>query len=315
MAKVSIITPCYNRSRYVGKTIESVLSQSFTDWEYIIVDDGSTDNSWQAIQEYAAKDYRIKPVHQTNGGACRARNQGFSLCSPNSEYVLWLDSDDLMDVNMLSIMVDYLDVHKQVGLAFCDYHLIDQNDLYLAPSEIIRFDEARNLWGVQETPAHIPQTSFMAIGVYCILEGTALLRKSVYLKTTGWPEWLGQIGEGMYLFTQIALLAEVHFIPKILYYYRQHDHQAMQNAKHQRQWEKLCKKWLENPDHAFYTFYKRLIWFFEYRYIPYRWLCRREVPSKSYILRALIRYLKSPWMKPPKGSIPPNISIRSGNSN
>lgn len=304
MAKVSIITPCYNRDQYIGKTIESVLAQQFEDWEYIVVDDGSTDDSWQVIQTYAAQDSRIKPFRQANGGACKARNQGFKLCTPDSDYVLWLDSDDLIHAALLTTMVSYLDDHAQVGLAFCDYHFIDDRDRDLGPSEIIRFDEAMNLWGVREIPDHIPQTPFTAIGVYCILEPTALLRKSIYLQTTGWPEWLGQIGEGMYLFTQIALLSEVHFISQVLYSYRQHDHQAMQNPKHERQWAKLCAHWLADPQHPAFAYYQRLMWFFENRYVPYRWLRRGEAPRKLYVLKAIARYIQSAWRQPPRMPLP-----------
>ena len=73
---VSIITPLYNGERFVGQTIESVLAQTYPDWEILIVNDGSKDNSEQIALDYAAKDNRIRVFSQPNGGSASARNHG-----------------------------------------------------------------------------------------------------------------------------------------------------------------------------------------------------------------------------------------------
>ena len=74
--EISIIVPVYNVEKYLKRCIDSILNQSFTDFELILVDDGSTDNSGKIIDEYAIKDERIKVIHKENGGLSSARNVG-----------------------------------------------------------------------------------------------------------------------------------------------------------------------------------------------------------------------------------------------
>lgn len=91
---VSIITPNFNCSRYIAETIESVLAQTYTNWEMIIVDDCSTDDSYQIATEYSKKDSRIKVLkNEKNSGAAFSRNSALDIA--NGEYIAFLDSDDL----------------------------------------------------------------------------------------------------------------------------------------------------------------------------------------------------------------------------
>ena len=92
--KFSIITPVYNAEKYVGRTIESVLAQTHCDWEHICVDDGSSDSSGVILDEFAAKDPRVRVVHQSNGGASAARNAALKMVT--GDWVIFLDADDLM---------------------------------------------------------------------------------------------------------------------------------------------------------------------------------------------------------------------------
>ena len=77
--KISIITPCYNASLYIPRTIQSVQNQTITDWEMIIIDDGSTDNSAEIVKNLAKEDPRIRLFQQENGGSASARNKGLTL--------------------------------------------------------------------------------------------------------------------------------------------------------------------------------------------------------------------------------------------
>ena len=79
MVKVSIITPCYNAAPYITRTINSVQNQTISDWEMIIVDDGSIDNSADIVKDFASKDARIKLLQKENGGSASARNMGLSI--------------------------------------------------------------------------------------------------------------------------------------------------------------------------------------------------------------------------------------------
>ncbi len=94
MAKISVIIPVYNVEKYLPRCLDSVLSQTFTDWEAVCVNDGSPDGSRKILQEYADRDCRIKIVDKPNGGLSDARNVGMQNAS--GEYVVFLDSDDFI---------------------------------------------------------------------------------------------------------------------------------------------------------------------------------------------------------------------------
>lgn len=100
--KVSIIMPVYKVEEYVGKAIESIQAQTLTDWEFLIVDDGTPDRSGEICDEYAAKDSRIKVIHKENGGAPSARNMAIEIAK--GEYFYFLDSDDWAEPTMLEDM-------------------------------------------------------------------------------------------------------------------------------------------------------------------------------------------------------------------
>lgn len=102
----SIIIPIYNVEKYLSECIESVIKQKFDDYEVILVDDGSTDNSGQIADKYAAVNDKIRIIHQNNGGLSAARNTGLNYCV--GEYVIFLDSDDFLvdgSLNALSIEI------------------------------------------------------------------------------------------------------------------------------------------------------------------------------------------------------------------
>lgn len=98
MTSVSIIVPCYNVERYLGRCMDSLIHQTLRDVEIILVDDGSPDNVPGMCDEYARLDYRIKVVHKQNGGLGFARNSGLDVA--NGEYVAFVDSDDFVEYNM-----------------------------------------------------------------------------------------------------------------------------------------------------------------------------------------------------------------------
>lgn len=95
--KISIIVPVYNAERYLHRCIESILAQTFKDFELLLIDDGSKDNSGYICNEYAGKDERVKVWHKENGGVSSARNVG--LDNVKGEWVTFVDSDDYISSN------------------------------------------------------------------------------------------------------------------------------------------------------------------------------------------------------------------------
>ncbi len=121
---VSIITPCYNGSKYVAETIESVLSQTYSNWEMLIVDDGSKDNSADIIRSYTEKDGRIRLIQQPNGGSANARNHG--IREAKGQYIALLDADDKWKAEFLQEQVSFMK-EKNTLCVFSSYDRIDEN--------------------------------------------------------------------------------------------------------------------------------------------------------------------------------------------
>ena len=115
---VSIIVPVYNAEKYIDRCIQSVLCQSFSRWELLLVDDGSTDNSGAICDEYAFKDDRIKVLHKENGGVSSARNDGIRLSC--GTWLTFIDIDDyVQDVFLERLVNEIIDVDLIVSGIFC----------------------------------------------------------------------------------------------------------------------------------------------------------------------------------------------------
>ena len=101
---ISVIVPVYNVEQYLKTCVDSVLNQSYKNWELILVDDGSPDNCPQICDIYVAKDDRVKVIHKENGGASSARNAALDIAT--GEYITFLDSDDFWHNDYLSTMIE-----------------------------------------------------------------------------------------------------------------------------------------------------------------------------------------------------------------
>ena len=107
MLMISVIVPVYNTEQYLPRCIESILSQSFTDFELLLIDDGSTDGSGAICDEYAKKDYRIRVFHQENQGSAASRQFGFEKAK--GLYITSVDSDDWVESQYLESLVNIAD--------------------------------------------------------------------------------------------------------------------------------------------------------------------------------------------------------------
>ena len=126
MPKVSVIIPTYNRAEYLPDAIDSVLAQTFRDFEVIIIDDGSTDNTREIIEKYIKRYPQIiRPFYQMNSGASVARNKGIE--EARGEYIAFLDSDDVWLSKKLERQVSVLERDKKIGffVMFCS---LDEKD-------------------------------------------------------------------------------------------------------------------------------------------------------------------------------------------
>ncbi|MCH8519038.1 glycosyltransferase [Candidatus Gracilibacteria bacterium] len=125
MPKISVIMPVYNTALYLPEAIESILSQSFTDFEFLIIDDGSTDGSYEICKSYALQDIRIKLSHnEKNMGISYTRNKLIELA--NSEYIAPQDSDDISLPHRLELSYEYLQSHLKTAVVSGDNIIIDE---------------------------------------------------------------------------------------------------------------------------------------------------------------------------------------------
>jgi len=114
--KISVIIPIYNSEKYLNRCLNSIINQTYTDLEIILVDDGSTDNSLNICKQYGKIDKRIKIIHQENAGASVARNKGIENSTGN--FISFIDSDDYVDCDMFSVL--YNNINKyQSDISIC----------------------------------------------------------------------------------------------------------------------------------------------------------------------------------------------------
>ena len=131
--KVSIITASYNYEKYIEETIQSVIQQTYTDWELIIVDDGSSDNSIKIIKKFCEKDNRIKLyTHENNQNKGLKETLLLGISKAQSNWVVFLESDDLITADYLKKKIDIIQKYPQVGLIFNDVQLFgDEKKVYI----------------------------------------------------------------------------------------------------------------------------------------------------------------------------------------
>lgn len=123
MPKISIIVPIYKVEKYLSRCVDSILNQTFTDFECILVDDGSPDNCPEICDEYAKRDKRIRVIHKQNGGLSDARNAGIDIAQ--GEYFGFVDSDDWIHPQMYEILYNSI-ARKNVLLSVCAYEQVEE---------------------------------------------------------------------------------------------------------------------------------------------------------------------------------------------
>jgi len=127
MVRISVVTPCYSAERFVGQAIQSVLDQTYQDFEIIVVDDGSTDRGPQVVQRF--QDPRIRLLSQTNAGPARARNTGVRAAA--GEFLAFLDADDLALPHRFASQLAILEADPQVSVVGSGYVWIDEDGVQL----------------------------------------------------------------------------------------------------------------------------------------------------------------------------------------
>lgn len=163
MPTVTCIMPAYNTEKYVGEAIESILAQTYNDFEFIIIDDGSSDNTPSIIEEYANKDKRIIYLaNEKNQGISYTRNRG--LAAAKGKYIAVMDSDDIAEPTRFEKQVDYMENNEDVGVLGSAYFMFVENK-----------DEGN----VLSRPAEDREIKLCSLYGSPVANPTAMIRKSV----------------------------------------------------------------------------------------------------------------------------------------
>lgn len=196
---VSIVLPVYNGEKYLALSIQSVLDQTYADWELIIVNDCSTDSSLHIAEKYAEQDARIHVISNAeNKRVARSLNIGFEQAK--GQYFTWTSDDNLYDEHALERMVDYLDRHSESYFVYADMNLIDERGNIIANTS----NSCQNIF-------------------LCSCVGACFLYRREVTETVGGfdPEVL-YVDDYEY-WLRVSLQYELHHIPELLYQYRCHD--------------------------------------------------------------------------------------------
>ena len=140
--KITVITPTFNRANLIAKTIESILSQTYKNFEYYILDDGSTDNTREIVEPYL-KDKRVKYLYHENAGEPATVNWGWSLAK--GEYFTQINSDDIVDKDLFKEIVKVMDKRPDKVVAYTDYEFIDENDNVISKIKNLDWNFIKNL--------------------------------------------------------------------------------------------------------------------------------------------------------------------------
>ncbi len=236
MPKVSIVVPCYNQAQYLDEALASVEQQTHTNWECIIINDGSPDNTEEVAKKWINKDSRFTYVYQKNAGVSSARNLGIQKAE--SDYILTLDADDKYEASFLEKAIFVLVNNPEIGIV--------------------------SSWGryfTSEKQMHLYKSTGKTIIDFLFHNaaiGTSLFRKKCWQEVGGYDENPENGYEDWEFYLRVCALGwKVHIIEEVLFFYRQNisSRSAVMNQKHNETQKYI---YLKNKE-IYYAHYEVLI--------------------------------------------------------
>ena len=255
--KVSIIMACFNQEAYLSEALDSVIKQTFLDWECIIIDDGSTDKSAKIAMKYAQMDSRIKYLYQDNQGVCKARNNAIN--TSEGEYILCLDADDLISNEYIYLCVKELDKNPNITLVTCNYQCFGRIN------KIVKLEP----YSIEKLMGH-------NLFINC-----SMFRKKDFIKVNGfnenmklgledWDFWLSILKDG----------GDVKYLEGIHFFYRIKSKKESRNVSEAMVHHEMLRKqmWLNHQD-LYAKVYSSPLYSNEYLNILY---------SKEYVIGKIL---------------------------
>ena len=231
MPEISIIVPVYNVEKYFKNCIESILSQTFKDFELILVNDGSTDSSGNICDEYAKRDNRIKVIHQENKGQASARNKGLDIA--RGKYIGFVDSDDTIHPRMYEILYDLI-IKSNSDISFCSYKYTFSTGK--EDNININIREINQISNIQAISSLFDKD----IGVELVVPWNKLYNKELF-KNIRFET--GRLHEDEFMAHRILYnCKKITYVDNELYYYLQREGSTMSQISYKRKVDKLLAK-------------------------------------------------------------------------
>jgi glycosyltransferase involved in cell wall biosynthesis len=207
MPSISVVLSVFNGEAYLQNAIESILSQTFTDFEFIIVNDGSTDKTVSIIESF--RDRRIKLLDQKNTGLATALNNGISLT--NSPYIARMDADDISMPDRLRLQYNYMLQNKDCVVCGTWAHIIDQEGNFVYTKKTIVNNEQIKIFLLKGQSKNLPNTPF--------LHSSVMFKVDAFKQIGGYTEYMRR-AQDVVLFNKMLNLGSFHNLPIPLLEYR-----------------------------------------------------------------------------------------------
>ena len=219
MPKISIIVPVFNTSAFIEECFNSILSQTFTDWELIIIDDGSTDNSAEIALKFVDIDKRISYYYKKNSGVSASRNYGLKYAS--GQYVIFVDSDDICHPEMLELLLRGMD--KNTALSVCLYTRFSKSPFIFPDTYTTSLEVCSNIATIYNTLNRVNMLHAPVAKLY--------LKETLDQYKIRFDEHMS-LGEDLYFnLDYLDHVSCATIIPIVLYYYRDTENSLSKNIR------------------------------------------------------------------------------------
>lgn len=240
--KVSLIIPCYNYGRYLDECFSNLQEQSYSDWEAIVIDDGSTDHTMEIVRAWQTHEPRIQYFYQSNSGVSVARNLG--LLKANGELIQFLDADDLLSKEKLQLQVNFFLDHPNVDLCYTENHYFEDgipqirypDQEFLGKDWMIRFS-GKGAFAVEQ----LIRNNLAVIS-------SPLIRKSLVGLAGFFPEQVAHAEDWQFWLQCVLAGATIHYLPNLDAYtlIRVHRTSVSQETQTMRYGELHLRSWLNS---------------------------------------------------------------------
>ncbi len=238
MPRISVCIPSYNHENYIAGTIQSVLSQTYQDFEIVVVDDGSVDGTVAAIQTFDDPRLRLFSFPR-NQGACKASNH--AILQSTGEFIAILNSDDEFLPHKLETQVRFLDEHPEVGAVFGYPQIIDQD------GSVIPDSPQREVF-VRENRSRFEWLRYFFIVGNCLCHPTILIRRSCYEKIGLYDLRLAQLPD-FDMWVRLCTSHEIHIIPENLINFRVHRNEENASGRNPTNLSRLTLEFFQVLNH------------------------------------------------------------------